>query len=63
MYYKYGRINRLYLANAAIVKGKTAASVPPATMISASPFLISLNASPMACAPAEQAVDVAKFGP
>jgi hypothetical protein len=53
----------LHLANAATVKGKTAASVPPVTMTSTSPFLISLNASPIACAPAEQAVDVARFGP
>lgn len=52
-----------YLANAAMIKGKTPASVPPVTMKSASPFLINLNASPIACAPAAHAVDGATFGP
>lgn len=60
---KYCWVNMFYLANAATTKGKTAASVPPVTIKSASPFLINLDASPIACAPAEQAVDGARFGP
>ena len=41
----------------------TAASEPPATIISASPDLIILAASPIACAPVEQAVTTEWFGP
>lgn len=52
-----------YLENAAITKGKTAASVPPVTIRSTSPFLIRRKASPIAWAPAEHAVDGARFGP
>ncbi|MDH6635746.1 UNVERIFIED_ORG: hypothetical protein M2438_000921 [Methylobacterium sp. SuP10 SLI 274] len=37
----------------------TGASVPPATITSASPSAISREASPMACAPVEQAVTTA----
>ena len=38
-------------------------SVPPATITSASPSAISRAASPIACAPVEQAVTTAWFGP
>jgi hypothetical protein len=40
-----------------------AASAPPATITSASPYLISRAASPMAWAPVAQAVTTAWFGP
>ena len=42
---------------------QTGDSVPPATMTSASPSAISRVASPIACAPVEQAVTTAWFGP
>jgi len=38
-------------------------SAPPATITSASPSMISRAASPIACAPVEQAVTTAWFGP
>jgi hypothetical protein len=38
-------------------------SAPPATITSASPKAMSRAASPMACAPVEQAVTTAWFGP
>ena len=41
----------------------TGDSAPPATMMSASPSAISREASPMACAPVEQAVTTEWFGP
>src|SRR5580704_1708484 len=41
----------------------TAASAPPHTMTSASSSMISRDASPIACAPVEQAVTTAWFGP
>ncbi len=43
--------------------GQIAASAPPATITSASSHMISRAASPMACAPLEQAVTTAWFGP
>src|ERR1019366_936295 len=43
--------------------GVMAASDPPAIMTSAAPRLMISNASPMACAEAEQAVQVAELGP
>jgi hypothetical protein len=43
--------------------GVMAASEPPAIMMSAPPRLMISNASPMACAEAEQAVQVAELGP
>ena len=43
--------------------GVIAASEPPAIIASASPRLMISNESPMACADAEQAVQVARFGP
>src|SRR6185503_17719813 len=43
--------------------GVMAASDPPAIITSAAPRLMISNASPMACADAEQAVQVAEFGP
>ena len=43
--------------------GVIAASDPPAIITSASSRLMISNASPMACADAEQAVQVAEFGP
>ena len=43
--------------------GVIAASDPPAIIASASPRLMISNESPMACADAEQAVQVARFGP
>ena len=46
----------LAAANPATPNLHTAASEPPATIISASPDLIILAASPIACAPVEQAV-------
>ena len=42
--------------NPAIANGVIAASVPPATMTSASPNAMSLDASPMLCAPVAHAV-------
>ena len=42
---------------------QTAASVPPATITSASPKAISRAASPMACTPVAQAVTAEWFGP
>src|SRR5665213_2458600 len=50
-------------ANPAMPKRHTAASVPPHTMTSASSSMISRAASPIACAPVEQAVTTAWFGP
>jgi hypothetical protein len=47
----------------AMPTGTTLASAPPATITSASPYLISRQASPMACAPVAQAVTTAWFGP
>src|SRR3954471_22460246 len=43
--------------------GVIAASDPPAIIADASPRLMISNDSPMACAEAEQAVQVARFGP
>ncbi len=43
--------------------GVMAASAPPAIITSASPRRMISKASPMACAEAEQAVQVAEFGP
>jgi len=43
--------------------GQIEASAPPATMMSASPYLIIRAASPMACAPVAQAVTTAWLGP
>ena len=43
--------------------GVIAASEPPAIIASAAPRRIISKASPMACAEAEQAVQVAEFGP
>jgi hypothetical protein len=43
-------------AKPAMAMRQTGDSAPPATMTSASPSAISLLASPMACAPVEQAV-------
>jgi hypothetical protein len=43
--------------------GVMAASEPPASMASASPRRMISNDSPTACADAEQAVQVARFGP
>jgi hypothetical protein len=43
--------------------GVIAASEPPAIITSASWRLMISNASPIACADAEQAVQVAEFGP
>ena len=42
---------------------QTGDSVPPATITSASPSAISRDASPIACAPVEQAVTTEWFGP
>jgi hypothetical protein len=43
--------------------GQMAASAPPATMMSASPYLIIRAASPIAWAPVAQAVTTEWFGP
>ncbi len=70
----YGRLARsgsslnavdsaLQAANPAIPSSQIAASAPPATITSASPCWISRAPSPMACAPVEQAVTTAWFGP
>jgi hypothetical protein len=50
-------------AKPAMPMRQTAASAPPATITSASPSMISRAASPMACAPVEQAVTTAWLGP
>ena len=50
-------------ANAAIVSGVTAASVPPAITTSAVPSRIRRTPSPMACAPAAHAVATHRLGP
>ena len=50
-------------ANPPMPIGVTAASEPPAIITSASQRWMILNASPTACAEAEQAVAVAEFGP
>ena len=42
---------------------QTAASAPPAIITSASPYMISREASPMAWAPVAQAVTTAWLGP
>ena len=47
------------LANPPMDIGVTAASEPPATMTSASPYWMMRNASPMACALEAQAETVA----
>ena len=49
--------------NPAMPSSHTAASAPPATITSASPWTISLAASPIACTPVAQAVTTAWFGP
>ena len=49
--------------NPAIPSSQIAASAPPATITSASPSWISRVPSPIACAPVEQAVTTAWFGP
>eukprot|EP00966_Prymnesium_polylepis_P024219 557887-Prymnesium_polylepis.1 len=41
----------------------TAASVPPASMTSASPYWMYLNASPIACVPVAHAETTPKLGP
>jgi hypothetical protein len=53
----------LALLNPARETGAMQDSVPPATMQSASPYLMRRNASPMACAPEAHAVEAAWFGP
>ena len=50
-------------ANPPTPMGVMAASVPPAIMTSASPYLMTRAASPMECALVVQAVQVASFGP
>ena len=50
-------------ANPAMPRRQIAASVPPQTITSASSSMISRAASPIACAPVEQAVTTAWFGP
>ena len=50
-------------AKPAMPSRQIAASVPPATMTSASSHMIRRAASPIACAPVEQAVTTAWFGP
>ena len=50
-------------ANPPTPSGVIAASDPPAIMASASPRLMISKASPIAWADAEQAVQVAEFGP
>ena len=47
----------------AMPTGTTEASAPPATITSASPYLMIRQASPMAWAPVAQAVTTAWFGP
>ena len=51
------------LQNPAIPSGVIAASEPPATMTSASPYWIALSALPIACAADAQADAVTQFGP
>jgi len=51
------------LQNPAIASGDTHASVPPATMTSASPSRMNRAASPTACSPVVHAVDTAWLGP
>ena len=53
----------LVLSGVLVPIGVIAASDPPAIITSASSRLMISNASPMACADAEQAVQVAEFGP
>jgi len=53
----------LQALNPAMPISQMAASAPPATITSAAPYLISRAASPIACAPVEQAVTTAWFGP
>src|SRR4026208_396141 len=50
-------------ANPPRLIGVIAASDPPVIMTSASPRLMISNESPIACADAEQAVQLARFGP
>jgi len=50
-------------AKPAMPMRQTAASAPPATMTSASPWPIKREASPIACAPVEHAVTTEWFGP
>ena len=50
-------------ANPPTPMGVMAASVPPAIITSASPYLMTRAASPMECALVVQAVQVASFGP
>lgn len=52
-----------HLPKAARATESTHASVPPATMTSASPWRIRLKASPIASAPAAHAVAAARLGP
>ncbi len=56
-------LRALAAANPAIPIRQQAASAPPAIITSASPYLIILDASPIACAPVEQAVTTEWFGP
>jgi len=53
----------LAAAKPAIPRRQIAASAPPATITSASPYLISLVASPMAWVQVAQAVTTEWFGP
>ncbi len=50
-------------ANPPMHSGETVASVPPAIITSAPPRAIRWNASPMLCAPVEQADTWLMFGP
>ena len=56
-------LKALAAANPAIPIRQQAASAPPAIITSASPYLIILEASPIAWAPVEQAVTTEWFGP
>ena len=53
----------VHLPKAPRATASTQASVPPATMTSALPFRMRWKASPIASAPAAQAVAAARFGP
>ena len=59
----FGSASARARANPPIVTASTHASVPPASIKSASPRWIDRNASPTACAPAAHAVAVVRFGP
>ena len=56
-------LNALAAAKPDIPILQHAASAPPATITSASPYRIILEASPIACAPVEQAVTTEWLGP